>query len=65
MIGILSAMDEELVLFKQQCRIDQVVKQAGLDFHFGELSGQKVILLRCGVGKVNAAVATQLLIDRF
>jgi len=65
MIGLISAMEEELVRFRDRFEPDQVVKQAGLDFHFGELSNQKVILLRCGVGKVNAAVAAQLLIDRF
>ena len=65
MLGLISALEEELVLFKDHCRIDQVVTQAGVDFHLGRLAEQKVILLRCGVGKVNAAVATQLLIDRF
>ena len=65
MIGLISALDEELARFKQQLEFDQTVRQAGLDFHFGQLAGQKVVLLKCGVGKVNAAVATQLLIDRF
>ena len=65
MIGLISALEEELVLFKEHSDIDQVVSQSGIDFHFGNLAGQKVILLKCGVGKVNAAVATQLLIDRF
>ncbi|MCD6249451.1 MAG: 5'-methylthioadenosine/adenosylhomocysteine nucleosidase [candidate division Zixibacteria bacterium] len=65
MIGLISAMEEELVRLRDRFEPDQVVKQAGLEFFFGELAGQKVVLLRCGVGKVNAAVATQLLIDRF
>jgi len=65
MIGLISALEEELVLFKEHSNIEQVVSQSGIDFHFGNLAGQKVILLRCGVGKVNAAVVTQLLIDRF
>ena len=65
MIGLISAMEEELVRFREVIEPDQTVRQAGLDFYFGRLAGQKVILLRCGVGKVNAAVATQLLIDRF
>jgi len=65
MIGLISALDEELARFKEQLELDQTVRQAGLDFHFGTLAGQKVVLLKCGVGKVNAAVATQVLIDRF
>jgi adenosylhomocysteine nucleosidase len=58
-------MEEELVRFRETLELDQVVKQAGLDFYFGTLVGQPVVLLKCGVGKVNAAVATQVLIDRF
>lgn len=65
MIGLISAMEEELVRFRETLELDQVVKQAGLDFYFGTLVGQPVVLLKCGVGKVNAAVATQVLIDRF
>ena len=65
MIGLISALEEELLLFKNQAKITEVVNQAGLKFHFGTLAEQKIVLLRCGVGKVNAAVATQLLIDRF
>ena len=65
MIGLISAMDEELIRFREQVELDQTVRQAGIDFYFGRLAGQKVVLLKCGVGKVNGAVATQLLIDRF
>ncbi len=65
MIGLISALEEEIVLLKDNLELEQVVVQSGIEFHFGNLAGQKVILLRCGVGKVNAAVATQLLIDRF
>ena len=65
MIGLISALEEELALFRKHLDMNQVVKQAGIDFHMGRLAEQDVILLKCGVGKVNAAVATQLLIDRF
>ncbi len=65
MIGIISAIEEELQLFKSKVEIEQVVIQAGIEFHFGQLYNEKIILLKSGVGKVNAAVVTQLLIDRF
>jgi len=65
MVGLISAMAEELDLFKKECEIEQEVIQAGITFYLGSLAGRKVILLQSGVGKVNAAVATQLLIDRF
>ncbi|UCC44096.1 MAG: 5'-methylthioadenosine/adenosylhomocysteine nucleosidase [Candidatus Zixiibacteriota bacterium] len=65
MIGIISALEEELKRFKDKASVEQVIRQAGIDFHIAELSGQKVVLLHSGVGKVNAAVAAQVLIDRF
>ncbi len=65
MIGLISALEEEIQLFREKATITEEVTQAGLNFLFGTLSGEKIILLRCGVGKVNAAVATQVLIDRF
>ena len=65
MIGLISALEEEIAQFRSEMAFTQTVQQAGIDFNFGSLSGQQVILLRCGVGKVNAAVATQVLIDRF
>ena len=65
MIGLISALEEEIAQFRAQTEISQTITQAGIEFNFGEIAGHKVILLRCGVGKVNAAVATQLLVDRF
>ena len=65
MIGIISALDEELQLFLDNADVHNKVMQSKISFHFGTLEGHAVILLKCGVGKVNAAIATQLLIDRF
>lgn len=36
---------------------------AGLDFYSGEINGRRVTLLECGIGKVNAAIGTQIMID--
>ena len=65
MIGIISALDEELQLFLDKTDIEKDITQSKITFYFGTLADQEVILLKCGVGKVNAAIATQLLIDRF
>ncbi|MBU0982572.1 MAG: 5'-methylthioadenosine/adenosylhomocysteine nucleosidase [candidate division Zixibacteria bacterium] len=65
MIGLVSAMEEELTLFRRHLTGESTVKHCGLDFHFGRLEGREVAMVRCGVGKVNAAIATQLLVDRF
>lgn len=65
MIGIISALDEELQLFLDHTAIENTIVHSKIIIHFGILAGHSVILLKCGVGKVNAAMATQLLIDKF
>ena len=40
-------------------------RRAGRDFHLGSLDGHDVILVRCGIGKVAAAVTTAVLLDAF
>jgi len=65
MIGLISAMEEEVSRFKEHLRIAKTVRYAMIDFHVGILNGQKVVLVKSGIGKVNAAVAAQILVDRF
>lgn len=65
MIGLISAMEEEVLLFKEHLRIAKTVRCATIDFHVGNLNGRKVVLVKSGIGKVNAAVAAQILVDRF
>ena len=65
MIGLISAMEEEIILFHQRSEIAETVQVAGIDFHIGLLEGRNVVIVRSGIGKVNAAVATQILVDRF
>jgi adenosylhomocysteine nucleosidase len=43
----------------------QIHKTGGFEFYRGLLEGKPVVLLRCGIGKVNAAVGCALLIDHF
>jgi adenosylhomocysteine nucleosidase len=65
MIGLLSAMEEETELFRQNLKIIESSTHAGITFYKGALNGIEVVLARCGIGKVNAAAATQLIIDKF
>jgi adenosylhomocysteine nucleosidase len=65
MIGLLSALEEEIALFKENAEISEEIVHAGITFYLGSLKKHKIVLARCGVGKVNAAFATQLIIDRF
>ncbi|UOR12233.1 5'-methylthioadenosine/S-adenosylhomocysteine nucleosidase [Halobacillus amylolyticus] len=64
-IGIIGAMDEEIELLKSKMKINQTVEAAGSKFIEGELCQQSVVLLQSGIGKVNAAIATTILHERF
>lgn len=65
MLGIIGAMMEEVAQLKDIMEQAEVVTVAGMDFYKGKISGKDVVVVRSGVSKVNAAVCTQILIDRF
>lgn len=64
-IGILCAGDDELAPFLPHIEDCKTETHALLTFYTGRLEEQPVVLLYSGVCKVNAAIAAQLLIDRF
>jgi len=64
-IGIIGAMQEEIELLLAKLEEQLTENHAGIVYHRGVFQGRKVVLTRSGVGKVNAAVCTQVLIDRF
>lgn len=64
-IGIIGAMDSEVTTLKSELKDVKVTKKAGLEFHAGKLNGKDVVIVKSGVGKVNAALCTQILIDDF
>jgi len=64
-IGIIGAMDEEVSILKAKLNNIQTTIIAGCEFYQGELNGKQVILTKSGIGKVAAAVATTLLLERF
>ncbi len=64
-IALIGAMNEEIeLLLAHMSGVKETVK-AGIMFREGQFYGRNVVVCRSGVGKVNAAVCTQLLIDRF
>lgn len=63
--GIIGALPSEIALLTAQMQNKTVTDLAGLRFFKGMLGGQQTVVVKCGVGKVNAAVCTQALIDRF
>ncbi|MBN2983451.1 MULTISPECIES: 5'-methylthioadenosine/adenosylhomocysteine nucleosidase [Cohnella] len=64
-IGIIGAMQEEIDLLLQGMRDVVTMNRSGIDYVIGSLHDRKVAVCKSGVGKVNAAVCTQVLIDRF
>jgi len=63
--GIIGAMDEEIAFL--QSNMSNVTKHeiANSQFIEGTISNKKVVLLKSGIGKVNAAMATTILMERF
>jgi adenosylhomocysteine nucleosidase len=64
-IGLIGAMLEEIQLIEEKLEGLQVTDKAGIRFMEGSFQGKQAVLCKSGVGKVNAAVCTQVLIDRF
>ncbi|MFR1112653.1 MAG: 5'-methylthioadenosine/adenosylhomocysteine nucleosidase, partial [Blautia sp.] len=64
-IGIIGAMEEEVAALKEKMEQVQVIRKASMEFSQGSLEGKQVVVVRSGIGKVNAAVCTQILIDDF
>lgn len=63
--GILGAFPPELVLLESQMTQKQDTIISQVRFIRGELRGRRVVLAQTGVGKVNAAVTTVLMIEHF
>ena len=64
-IGIIGAMDKEVRTLIQMMDIEKTVDTASLKFYIGKLEGKDVVLVQCGIGKVNSALCAQILISEF
>lgn len=64
-IGIIGAMEEEVAILKEKMSEVTVLEKAGMEFFKGILGGQQVVIVRSGIGKVNAGICTQILADVF
>ncbi|KRE40515.1 5'-methylthioadenosine/adenosylhomocysteine nucleosidase [Paenibacillus sp. Soil522] len=62
-IGIIGAMAEEIELLHEHVNVASQVTKAGITYYEGTLHGKSIIYCKSGVGKVNAAVCTQILLD--
>lgn len=64
-LGVISAMTEELELLLKDMSIQEKTKKANMTFYRGTLENKNVIAVVCGIGKVNAAICTQILISEY
>ena len=63
--GIISAMNEELELLLKEMNIHEKTTKANMTFYKGTLGNKNIIAVVCGIGKVNAAICTQILISEY
>ena len=58
-------MEEEVAALKSAMNPKEIVTYASMQFCKGMLCGKEVVVVRSGIGKVNAAICAQILIDKF
>ncbi|GAA0685793.1 5'-methylthioadenosine/S-adenosylhomocysteine nucleosidase [Marinobacterium maritimum] len=64
-VALIGAMDQEVELLKNSLEDLQAQTLSGFDFYTGTLNGIEITLLKSGIGKVNAAIGTTLLLQTF
>lgn len=64
-IGIIGAMEEEVSPLKEALEEKQVSKIAAMEFCQGKFKGIPVVVVQCGMGKVNAGICAHTLINIF
>lgn len=63
--GIIGAMEEEVNQLKECMEGQKSTVKAGMEFCEGILAGKDCVIVRSGIGKVNAAICTQILVDDY
>lgn len=64
-IGIIGAMEEEVEALRAKLEYPEKMTRASMDFYSGVLEGREAVIVRSGIGKVNAGICTQILADVF
>lgn len=64
-LGIIGAMEQEVETLVSLLTDMRGTQFAGSEFYEGRLDGLDAVVVRCGIGKVNAALCVQILCDRF
>ncbi len=64
-VAIVGAMPEEIRLLTEALEKKHLIKYKDLEFYTGFLKGQSVVIMKSGIGKVNASYATTILLEKF
>ncbi|MEO9892977.1 5'-methylthioadenosine/adenosylhomocysteine nucleosidase [Aurantibacter sp.] len=64
-MAVMGAMDEEIELLKSSLKNKKEIEKNGVTFFTGKINSKKVVLLKAGIGKVNAAYSTAILLANF
>ena len=64
-IGIIGAMDVEVTALKESADIKETTDIAGMEFCEGTLGNKNIVIVKCGMGKVNAGICANTLINDF
>ncbi|PLR93776.1 5'-methylthioadenosine/S-adenosylhomocysteine nucleosidase [Bacillus sp. T33-2] len=64
-VAIIGAMEEEVSILREKIVNQSQESIAGCEFTSGHIDGTEVVLLRSGIGKVNAAMSSAILLERF
>lgn len=65
MLGIIGAMEVEVEKLREMMENPQAQTVAGMTFYQGTIKGKDVVVVRSGIGKVNAGLCSQILVDRY
>jgi adenosylhomocysteine nucleosidase len=65
MLAVLGAMEEEVTLLGAEMAVRSETTHAGIVVTRGDFKGADIALAQCGIGKVNAAICTQVLADLY
>lgn len=64
-IAIIGAMEEEVTLLRSKLENLETEIHAGFEYYLGSLHGKNIVLLRSGIGKVNAAISTTVMMQTY
>ena len=65
MLAVMGAMEEEVALLRGEMQVTQESVHAGINVIRGDFKGTPIALAQCGIGKVNATICTQMLVDLY